>query len=130
MGQYPFHRLREDLKVKAQKSGRRYTPMMIIDAIKGGYRIPQEKICPNAVWTLIKKCWHDVPEDRPTFSQLVQELAKVASSQEVPRDLGKLMNGELSEEVRRATMVAVERRATIVKNKAKKSAQLDTREYL
>ncbi len=115
MGQYPYHELRERMKAKASADQKRYSPMMIIDAIKDGYRIPKEKRCPDEIWDLINRCWHDNAESRPDFStisQCLKEITKIWMLESPPRDLGKLMNGELSAMVRRATMAVTIRRAS------------------
>lgn len=39
--------------------------------VQSGYRLPQPKNCPPAVYEVLLLCWSENPEDRPNFTGLV-----------------------------------------------------------
>ncbi|XP_060096048.1 macrophage-stimulating protein receptor [Heteronotia binoei] len=44
-----------------------------------GRRLPQPEYCPDSLYTLMLNCWAPSPEERPTFSILIQELEHIVS---------------------------------------------------
>ncbi|XP_077182154.1 macrophage-stimulating protein receptor isoform X2 [Paroedura picta] len=44
-----------------------------------GRRLLQPEYCPDSLYTLMLNCWAPSPEERPTFSTLIQELEHIAS---------------------------------------------------
>lgn len=44
------------------------------ERVKNGYRMPPPELCPKELSTVMKKCWHEKPENRPSFIQLVADL--------------------------------------------------------
>ncbi|CAD5206436.1 unnamed protein product [Bursaphelenchus okinawaensis] len=42
----------------------------VIEQVEQGYRMPCPKNCPPEVYEHMLKCWHQLPEKRPTFSYL------------------------------------------------------------
>ena len=47
---------------------------IIIDELRRGYRLPAPDSCPTDVYNLMLKCWHEVPDDRPDFSNIQASL--------------------------------------------------------
>jgi hypothetical protein len=46
----------------------------VISQVQGGYRAPQPKLCPAAMYALMLECWHAKAAGRPTFERLVQQI--------------------------------------------------------
>ena len=42
--------------------------------IKEGGRLDCPENCPPEVYEIMKTCWHERPEDRPTFKELLEQL--------------------------------------------------------
>lgn len=49
----------------------------VISQVQGGYRAEQPKLCTDAIYAMMLKCWSANPADRPTFVQLVIMLEGV-----------------------------------------------------
>ena len=63
LGDIPYFEITDDQKVVA--------------FVTGGGRLSREKMaceCPDALWSLLQRCWSRKTRDRPTFSSLVIEL--------------------------------------------------------
>merc|ERR1712013_135411 len=45
-----------------------------------GNRMDQPQFCPNEIYLLMRDCWKTLPNERPTFSDIVLGLAKVIES--------------------------------------------------
>ena len=48
----------------------RVSNAQVVEQIREGKRLEKPKICPNEVYFLMKLCWKELPENRPSFSQL------------------------------------------------------------
>lgn len=42
--------------------------------LRSGRRLPQPDSCPQFLFEIMWRCWDDDPDQRPSFSQLVQEI--------------------------------------------------------
>eukprot|EP00038_Savillea_parva_P002316 m.113215 g.113215 ORF g.113215 m.113215 type:complete len:1574 (-) comp10796_c0_seq1:73-4794(-) len=50
---------------------RGWTNMFIVEQLKEGYRLPQPPLCPTPVYnTIIRPCWDEINENRPSFDDL------------------------------------------------------------
>ncbi|XP_066283438.1 tyrosine-protein kinase receptor Tie-1-like [Branchiostoma lanceolatum] len=47
---------------------------LLMRRLHEGYRLPKPRNCEDALYHMMKRCWELQPTDRPTFSNLVQEL--------------------------------------------------------
>lgn len=50
--------------------------------LTGGHRLKKPRQCPEAIYLLMLKCWTDVPSDRPTFSEITEEIKQFTSAEE------------------------------------------------
>lgn len=55
----------------------RITNEMLLYHLKGGYRLEKPEICTKELYDLMLRCWNEMPELRPTFQDLEQELGKL-----------------------------------------------------
>ena len=46
----------------------------ILSHIKKGRRLDSPENCPPKVYEIMKTCWYERPEDRPTFEELSEKL--------------------------------------------------------
>ncbi|XP_054833233.1 macrophage-stimulating protein receptor isoform X2 [Eublepharis macularius] len=54
-------------------------PYDITHYLLQGRRLPQPEYCPDPLYTLMLNCWAPSPEERPTFSTLIQEVEHIVS---------------------------------------------------
>ena len=54
--------------------------------IKEGGRLDCPENCPPEVYEIMKTCWYERPEERPTFKELLEELKALPPSYERPED--------------------------------------------
>ena len=52
----------------------RLSNAQVVQIIRDGSRLERPKACPTAVYGLMKLCWSESPEDRPSFARLKLEL--------------------------------------------------------
>ncbi|XP_038061244.1 discoidin domain-containing receptor 2-like [Patiria miniata] len=48
--------------------------------LKGGYRMPKPSNCDDKSYALMRKCWEEDPNKRPSFSELVSTLSDMGDS--------------------------------------------------
>ncbi|XP_046850980.1 fibroblast growth factor receptor 4-like [Xenia sp. Carnegie-2017] len=65
----------------------------LFDFLKNGYRMEPPVNCPQELYDLLMKCWNEEPYDRPTFTELVEELDDMLSkmTDEQYLDIGELV---------------------------------------
>ncbi|XP_022101392.1 proto-oncogene tyrosine-protein kinase receptor Ret-like isoform X2 [Acanthaster planci] len=64
----------------------------VIDKITTGYRLPKPESCSDEIYDMLKQCWNDKPEDRPTFTEirkLLDNMLADASGYLVMADLNR-----------------------------------------
>ncbi|XP_037520471.2 hepatocyte growth factor receptor [Rhipicephalus sanguineus] len=54
----------------------------IVDYLRQGRRMKQPSYCPDEMYAIMLRCWHDDPKKRPTFAKLVTDVPNVLSSLE------------------------------------------------
>jgi hypothetical protein len=73
-----------------------------------GKRLEQPKGCPDDVWDVVYSCWVREPNRRPTFRQLRKAFEYLMKQHAVNtaslRDVGMLMNAELTENIKALTL--------------------------
>uniref|UniRef100_A0A8C1B528 Tyrosine-protein kinase n=2 Tax=Cyprinus carpio TaxID=7962 RepID=A0A8C1B528_CYPCA len=47
----------------------------VVEALNAGLRLLRPRLCPQSVYELMQWSWKEKPEDRPSFAQLLHELA-------------------------------------------------------
>ncbi|KAL1385339.1 hypothetical protein pipiens_012960 [Culex pipiens pipiens] len=62
----------------------------LLEHLKKGKRLEQPPLCSIDIYLFMRECWHYRPEERPTFSEIVQHLDRLVSitSNEEYLDLG------------------------------------------
>ncbi|XP_065224644.1 fibroblast growth factor receptor 3-like isoform X2 [Planococcus citri] len=53
----------------------------LIKDLKSGYRLEQPPNCSSKTYNLMLECWHYLPEERPNFSSIAQELCEMLPSE-------------------------------------------------
>ncbi|XP_066469049.1 macrophage-stimulating protein receptor [Tiliqua scincoides] len=54
-------------------------PYDITHYLLQGRRLPQPEYCPDSLYTVMLNCWSPNPEERPTFSTLIQEVEHIVA---------------------------------------------------
>ncbi|XP_075751675.1 hepatocyte growth factor receptor isoform X2 [Rhipicephalus microplus] len=54
----------------------------IVDFLKQGRRMKQPSFCPDEMYAIMLKCWHDDPKKRPSFAKLVTDITNILASLE------------------------------------------------
>ncbi|XP_019632531.1 PREDICTED: tyrosine-protein kinase receptor Tie-1-like [Branchiostoma belcheri] len=47
---------------------------LLLRRLREGYRMPKPRNCDENLYQMMLQCWQRRPEDRPTFSDLVEQL--------------------------------------------------------
>ena len=55
------------------------TSCEVVNFLKSGGRLQKPSHAPDHLYTLMKRMWHDVPERRPDFSEIIANLNKISS---------------------------------------------------
>eukprot|EP00730_Choanoeca_flexa_P005608 TRINITY_DN11985_c0_g1_i2.p1 TRINITY_DN11985_c0_g1~~TRINITY_DN11985_c0_g1_i2.p1 ORF type:complete len:710 (+),score=227.01 TRINITY_DN11985_c0_g1_i2:92-2221(+) len=80
----------------------------VMKAVIDGRRLKQPKGCPDDVWDVVFSCWIREPNRRPTFRQLRKAFDFLLKEHQVDvaslRDVGALMNAELTENIKALTL--------------------------
>lgn len=45
--------------------------------VKAGYRLDRPDLCPDSVYAVMRRCWHEVAEQRPSFTELFDQLESI-----------------------------------------------------
>ncbi|XP_022109080.1 fibroblast growth factor receptor 3-like [Acanthaster planci] len=84
--------------------GARPYPMMTAQAavrqLQKGYRMPKPQHCSNELYAMMCSCWQKIPQDRPTFQSLYQQLNNMLSE-----DKDYITFHKLDESIYEVTMI-------------------------
>ena len=56
------------------------TNAQVVEQIRGGHRLERPRSCPREVFHVMKLCWEEQPEDRPSFGKLTTLLETLFES--------------------------------------------------
>lgn len=68
-------------------------PPQVINAIEQDYRLPPPMDCPNALHQLMLDCWQKDRNNRPKFSQIVNNLDKMIRNPNTLKAMTPLSSG-------------------------------------
>ena len=54
--------------------------ILLVTQIQNGYRMTKPEYAPNFIGEMMANCWQKEPNDRPTFSQMADVIAKEIES--------------------------------------------------
>lgn len=66
----------------------------LITSLMLGERLPRPDTCPDAVYRIMQKCWHQNPNDRPTFLQIETLFEHITFSPSGPLSHGILLTNQ------------------------------------
>lgn len=58
----------------------------IFSYLKEGRRMLRPRYCPSVLYTIMRSCWHEDPDKRPTFDELVVSVSSVITQLKAARD--------------------------------------------
>ena len=50
-----------------------------LEVITSGYRLPSPRDCPPEICNIMTSCWRELPEERPSFKQILQTFDQIAT---------------------------------------------------
>jgi serine/threonine protein kinase len=53
------------------------TPKQVLQKLHTGYRLEKPHACPDAIYRLMLDCWHELPQKRPTFRSIYDQLLQI-----------------------------------------------------
>ncbi|XP_076814510.1 uncharacterized protein LOC143460772 isoform X2 [Clavelina lepadiformis] len=65
------------------KGGSPYPDMIndkVAEKVREGYRMQQPHNCPDQLYEIMTKCWHSVPQARPSFAQIQEWLSTLSAN--------------------------------------------------
>lgn len=68
-------------------------PLQVINAIEQDYRLPPPMDCPSALHQLMLDCWQKDRNNRPKFSQIVNNLDKMIRNPNTLKAMTPLSSG-------------------------------------
>lgn len=51
-----------------------YENIQVIEKVSEGYRLYRPQLASETIYEIMYSCWHELPEKRPTFHQLLSIL--------------------------------------------------------
>ncbi|XP_068742386.1 fibroblast growth factor receptor-like [Montipora capricornis] len=61
----------------------------LLENLKAGYRLEKPDMCTDPVYALMRDCWNQDPDERPSFQRLYKRLDDMLEEQEDYFDFGK-----------------------------------------
>jgi len=58
----------------------------LLEALVSGYRMDKPIYCPDEIFGLMADCWIEEPDDRPTFSEIVNRCARIIEARLSPEE--------------------------------------------
>jgi hypothetical protein len=55
----------------------------VVERVQRGQILSQPDFCPSQVYEVMRLCWASIPDDRPGFRTLKEDLTKIAQTLEV-----------------------------------------------
>lgn len=90
--------------------------------VKEGLRLGQPPKCADDIYAIMQKCWHEDPEKRWTFEGIVHVLKgqfeDASTRYPPPRDVGALLNAQLSSDVRSLSVSVHKKQASLRRSKS------------
>lgn len=86
----------------------------VLKLVRGGRRLDKPLACPADFFSELEKCWLIKRDQRPTFAELVEKCkaVNVPDTCAPVRDIGMLLNADLSKKLNRMSMRIVKRDPT------------------
>ena len=57
--------------------------LQVIEALQDGYRMPQPEGCPDKLYSIMRDCWKEDPDTRPTFESLKWQLEEFFTAEDL-----------------------------------------------
>jgi hypothetical protein len=78
----------------------------VIRRVRAGERLVQPEGCPADLFAMMSECWCIDRARRPTFASIIERMAKMLEADSGPalRDIGAILNGQLSSQIRTLTI--------------------------
>lgn len=90
---FPFTPEPETFRHLAKAPGHLSVSLQVINAIEQDYRLPPPMDCPSALHQLMLDCWQKDRNNRPKFSQIVNNLDKMIRNPNMLKAMTPLSSG-------------------------------------
>jgi serine/threonine protein kinase len=61
-----------------------------------GYRLPCPDLCPTDVYAIMQRCWSSIPEERPSFDEILETLTQLHKAMQ-PQPPGHTLQSRFSD---------------------------------
>ena len=59
----------------------------VIEQVSNGFRLPCPADCPEEIYQVMQSCWHENPEQRPSFSELAAKIEELITKYKQPNTI-------------------------------------------
>ncbi|RUS71641.1 hypothetical protein EGW08_020598, partial [Elysia chlorotica] len=71
-------------------------PHEVTESVHTGFRMPKPQHCSSELYELLLRCWHTIPEERPSYQEILEVLSHLVINAEVHIDFSSLPDHLLS----------------------------------
>ncbi|CAL1543239.1 unnamed protein product [Lymnaea stagnalis] len=71
-------------------------PHEVIESVQNGFRMPKPQHCSSELYELLLRCWHTIPEERPSYQEILEVLSHLVVNADVHIDFSSLPDHLLS----------------------------------
>ncbi|XP_055866461.1 myoblast growth factor receptor egl-15-like isoform X2 [Biomphalaria glabrata] len=71
-------------------------PHEVVESVQNGFRMPKPQHCSSELYELLLRCWHTIPEERPSYQEILEVLSHLVVNADVHIDFCNLPDHLLS----------------------------------
>ncbi|KAH9519038.1 Tyrosine kinase receptor Cad96Ca [Bulinus truncatus] len=71
-------------------------PHEVMESVQNGFRMPKPQHCSSELYELLLRCWHTIPEERPSYQEILEVLSHLVVNADVHIDFCNLPDHLLS----------------------------------
>ncbi|BFZ25634.1 hypothetical protein BsWGS_28674 [Bradybaena similaris] len=71
-------------------------PHEVVESVQNGFRMPKPQHCSSELFELLLRCWHTIPEERPSYQEILEVLSLLVIHADVHIDFSSLPDHLLS----------------------------------
>ncbi|XP_005091416.2 tyrosine kinase receptor Cad96Ca [Aplysia californica] len=71
-------------------------PQEVVESVHTGFRMPKPQHCSSELYELLLRCWHTLPEERPSYQEILEVLSHLVVNADLHIDFSGLPDHLLS----------------------------------